>query len=101
MANINRRRYAVLIRFLQDTIRNPKVSHRVRMAAAVRLDTIYSRHEWFERRMQDRKAKAEGQTPLPSEGGDADGSSDVQTDARSFLARIQSRDVESGDSSND
>ena len=57
-AKLSRRRYDVLIRFLRETIGNPKIAYRVRMAAAVRLDDLYSRHEMLAERTEQRKDRA-------------------------------------------
>jgi 5'-3' exonuclease len=55
------RKYDMLVKFLKETIANPSISHRVRFAAAERLDNLYSRHEMYEQqaqRRQEREAKA-------------------------------------------
>jgi hypothetical protein len=55
------RKYDTLINFLKDTITNPSISHRVRFAAAERLDNLYARHEIVALqalRRQEREAKA-------------------------------------------
>jgi hypothetical protein len=58
-AKLARRRYDVLVRFLRETINNPKIAHRVRMAAAVRLDAIYERNETLSERAEQRKERGE------------------------------------------
>ena len=56
---ISKRRYAELIRFYKSTIANPKLTMRVRLSAAQRLDDIYSRHEWAEQLALRRKDRIE------------------------------------------
>ncbi len=59
MTKLPRRRYQELVRFWKQTLTNSKVSHRVRMSAAQRLDDLYRRHEFYEQQAESRKAKAE------------------------------------------
>lgn len=90
-------------------MKSTTVSERTRMQAALRLADVLTIRE--EREMTELRAAARveaariaaqaGQTPLAPEWEDAAGSTDVRTDARSFLARIKSRDVGDGDSIND
>jgi hypothetical protein len=54
---LSRRKYAELVKFLKSVMGNPKVGLRVRMAAAMRLDEIYSRHEAAEQKRLDREAR--------------------------------------------
>jgi hypothetical protein len=59
MPKLGRRKYQELVRFWKATISNPRVSHRVRMSAAQRLDDLYRRHEFYEQQAIARKDRAE------------------------------------------
>jgi hypothetical protein len=62
MAVKTSRKYDVLVKFLKDTITNPKITHRVRFAAAERLDNLYARQETLALqalRRHEREAKTE------------------------------------------
>lgn len=97
-----RRRWAELVRYLTATMKT-SASERVRMTAALRLAdvlTVREERELAEIRAAARIAAAT-QTPLAPDEEDTDNGNDVRLSARSFLARIQSRDVENGASCND
>jgi hypothetical protein len=59
MATKLKRKYDTLTKFLQETIANEKISHRVRMSAAERLDGIYSKHRFYEEKAAARKERTE------------------------------------------
>ena len=63
MSKLSRRKYAELVKFLKSVIRNERMSIRVRMSAAERLDGIYQRHEVAELKRLEREAKAQGTAP--------------------------------------
>jgi hypothetical protein len=56
---LSRRRYAEITKFLNSTIRDSKISHRVRMAAAARLDALYARNEEMSERAEVRREARE------------------------------------------
>lgn len=56
---LSRRKYSVLTRFYRETIHNPRISHRVRMQAAARLDDLLARHEQAVQQAEARKGRAE------------------------------------------
>jgi hypothetical protein len=55
---INRRKYSKLVTFLTATMTDPKIAHRVRMAAATRLNEIYERNEMLNERAAARQVAA-------------------------------------------
>jgi hypothetical protein len=67
MSKLSRRKYADLVKFLKSVIRNERMSIRVRMSAAERLDGIYQRHEVAELKRLERESKAHGATAPASD----------------------------------
>ena len=65
---VSRRKYAKLVSFLTATFSDPKVAHRVRMVAALRLCDVYARVEDQNEKAVARRERAlNRETPPPEE----------------------------------
>jgi hypothetical protein len=56
--SLSRRKYAKLVKFFTELVTDEKVSDRVRLTAACRLDDIFARNEQRADRIAERKHKA-------------------------------------------
>ena len=70
---LSRRKYQELVRFLKETLTNKQVGMKVRMAAAIRLDDLYRRHEETQLELERREErKRQGQAAAGMPGAEVD-----------------------------
>lgn len=88
---LSRRRFAEVMRFLKNTVKDERIAHKIRMRAAERLIEVYAGHDRAVERHEARKSKAGCEnTPNPQHGQDeaVQSQETVNNDAGARLASL-------------